>query len=156
MDSNCAQSTFRFLDLPKDLRLMVYEELDRLRHHHDKIELPIPGETAAITLITPRVYPTFPHILLTLHLIYDEATIIPKKRYLKSQHGRSVPRMIIPAKSAATLVMYNGIIDETMNWLHYVHMLPYVTLDVKQILDNFQGRAITFRLSPTSLRRAAE
>lgn len=45
----------------------------------------------------------------------------------KSAHLRRVPRIIIPASHAFQLAKYDGLIEEILNWLHYVRTLSHVT-----------------------------
>ncbi|ORY01123.1 hypothetical protein BCR34DRAFT_592371 [Clohesyomyces aquaticus] len=71
-------SSFRFLDLPKEVRLMVYERLPRGFRHH-KLELPLgPADhlMCEITLINRRLPVA---ILATCRAIFDEANAIVQK-----------------------------------------------------------------------------
>ena len=66
---NTDPQPFRFLDLPKDIRLMIYDELSRIRA--TRYVIPFKNADHHITLLIP--YVTGIRILATCHFINSEA-----------------------------------------------------------------------------------
>ncbi|KAF2819157.1 hypothetical protein CC86DRAFT_472305 [Ophiobolus disseminans] len=118
------QPAFPFLALPKELRLMIYEALFPVRHH-DNVKVPASkNKCTTITLITPLLRPVSPPITRTCRSIHAEVSALLRSRFKNTHlYQHSIPRLIIPAKHAARLVKYNGVVDEVLNCLHYVGMI---------------------------------
>jgi hypothetical protein len=100
--ASATECRFRFLDLPAKLRCCVYEQiefptlwhvLDRIDSQLDKRDWPVPPKKqvseSRITLIRPHAERAI-QILLTCHLINDEARSILKRRvkHIKAQPVR--------------------------------------------------------------------
>jgi hypothetical protein len=115
---------FPFLELPKELRLLVYEHLVQL-HCHNKIEIPIKKRHVAITLVMPC---DIPPIYLACRLVHGECIAIMQARLANIDDLRTVPKLAIPAAYASQLSRYNGLINEVMNMIHFVchSPTPYV------------------------------
>jgi len=147
--SASTQPTFRFLDLPKELRLMVYEALFP-SHHHDDIDILINNSrNATITLITPLECPLSPPILLTCQLIHGEALAVLNQQYKQSHHRRTIPRLILPARHVTRLAKYGGPLDEILNWLQFacMHIHQRRHIAVEYIMEDMLGRNVTFNMS---------
>ncbi len=84
------EQPFRFLDLPKDIRLMVYEYFIDRDHH--KITVREEGESVEITLIMPS---PIPHISLVCKELHAEATPFLQKAVVDLGVSRTAPRMIV-------------------------------------------------------------
>ncbi|KAH7087443.1 hypothetical protein FB567DRAFT_579539 [Paraphoma chrysanthemicola] len=117
LPSNTPES-FRFLNLPKELRLLVYEHIDRPRHHQ-KVPIPSLGKDAYITFITPFYKPPVPAIILVCRLVHDEAGAILKKTRRWKHHSIDVARIIIPAAYATRMAEQKGVISSIMMCLQY-------------------------------------
>ncbi len=84
------EQPFRFLDLPKELRLMVYDYLVDREHH--KISIVEDDESADITLVTPA---PVPQIYLTCKELHAEAVPFLQKKVAKLGLSRTAPRIVI-------------------------------------------------------------
>ncbi len=88
------EQPFRFLDLPKELRLMVYDYLVDREHH--KISIVEDDESADITLVTPA---PVPQIYLTCKELHAEAVPFLQKKVAKLGLSRTAPRIIVTGDS---------------------------------------------------------
>jgi hypothetical protein len=92
MAVEASMDNFRFLDLPKDIRLMVYERLPAIRRHSTLSMLYNPIYNGSSTLVL-TVLPLA--ILRVPKMGYDEVYAIPKLKVYKLLS--EPPRLSIPA-----------------------------------------------------------
>ena len=101
--------SFRFLDLPKELRLMVYDLL--ITRHHHKLTWHKGGESASITLVTPD---PIPPVHLTCKSLRDEAGSFLRGKVLRMTVPREVPRLIVHAGPPGPLFSLVGLLDDIL------------------------------------------
>jgi hypothetical protein len=96
-----ASSIFPFLDLPKDLRLMIYDHFVT-RSHHD-ISWTQEKETATMTLVTPN--PISP-LHLTCKALHAEVTPFLKAKIARMSLPRATPRLILYPQALRALFLH--------------------------------------------------
>lgn len=106
-NANMSSSTFRFLDLPKDIRLMVYDLLTTRTHR--KIMRHEAGKTAAITLVAPD---SIPPLHLTCKALSAEATPFLRAKVERMATPHTTPRLIVHAGFPKLLDQSNSIFHE--------------------------------------------
>ncbi|RYN79084.1 hypothetical protein AA0117_g3964 [Alternaria alternata] len=92
MTTAARMDTFRFLDLPKEIRLIVYEQLPFIRRHSTLIMPYTPDHKGSIVLVL-QVLPLA--ILRVSKMIHDEAYALLKPKMYELLYWP--PRLIIPA-----------------------------------------------------------
>ncbi|KAF2819156.1 hypothetical protein CC86DRAFT_413230 [Ophiobolus disseminans] len=100
---------FRFLDLPKDLRLMIYDLLITRNHH--KITWTKADETASITLVAPNHIPS---IYLACKSVHSEATLFLKAKVNRMNAPRTAARLIVHAGPVSPLFHKDSILDDIL------------------------------------------
>jgi hypothetical protein len=97
---------FPFLDLPKDLRLMVYDHLI-MRNYH-KITMRIRGEEASVTLVRQE---PIPPIHVACKLLLDEAGTYLRRKVERMSVGRATPRLIVHMGPFDALCGTDGLLE---------------------------------------------
>jgi hypothetical protein len=154
---------FHFLDLPKELRLVVYEKFFPASHRHDKIEVPFGRQSATITLVTPLPRPSLPPVTRTCRLVCLEATAFFNQRFNLDEQERTKPRLVLSKRYAARLVKYNGALDEMLKGLQFAYTdllksWQYSRFEVQaaDILDDMRDRGVTLCMDPTTFSAFAD
>jgi hypothetical protein len=98
---------FPFLDLPKDIRLMVYDLL--ITRSHKKISWTKGGDTASITLVTEN---PIPPIHVTCKSLHAECVPFFKAKIERMVVPRTTPRMIVHAGHPNLLSRIDGVLDD--------------------------------------------
>jgi hypothetical protein len=143
---------FRFLDLPKELRLMVYEAFLPTQHY-DRIQIS-GSKSTSITLATPLDRLILPPIIHTCHLIHVEVIAILTQQRDRDDLYDNTPRIIMPAGDAIELCKYDGILDEVLNWLEFATSISAAHRDfgTGYILNDMMSRDATFGMAPETLQ----
>lgn len=97
---------FPFLDLSKNLRLVVYDQLIARTHHNITVRF-LGREYVSVTLIQPD--PITP-VHLTCKLLHDEASTFLKAKLTRMRIARTTPRMSIHAQQMHSLCNQDGIL----------------------------------------------
>ncbi|KAJ4366800.1 hypothetical protein N0V83_007325 [Neocucurbitaria cava] len=135
---------FRFLDLPKDIRLMVYEQLPYTRNFHN---IPLRDLTHHLTIVNPSVSGI--RILATCRLINEEASYVlgPRMQHILQRP----PKIIIEGEHLIGLMelrngftWYKDILDKICNALHlrgyasFIHQYRKGQLGVEKLRTRLQ------------------
>jgi hypothetical protein len=104
------QDAFRFLDLPKDLRLMVYDCLiDRTTVRISDQTLELPRDRCEIVLVTAN---PIPPIHLTCKFLCEETVPFLKAKVMHMSTPHFIPRIIVHAETSTEhLYLRNAIIQ---------------------------------------------
>lgn len=139
---------FRFLDLPKELRLMIYERL--VNRSHEKIELGVHRtlEDHATFVMTERsavlVIPaSVPPVYLTCKLIHSEATAMLKEL----DYRNSRPRMILNLEKLKVVSLVQV---EYAAWIARGLSICYMLRDTDPKFDKRQALRIQYGRSKDS------
>ena len=145
---------FRLLDLPKELRLEVYEWL---AHLHDRFNLTIPLDSGATRVILVTRAPVLP-IYPACNLVDEEFIAIITPKLARRTLLRSLPLLIVPApyagkmatgigfsKSQDTTEHCTGVIGEVLRCLRQSDLHSSIIYSEKHecILDRQSCRALS-------------
>jgi hypothetical protein len=119
--------SFRFLDLPKEIRFMIYEQLITRTHRNVTTYYTVTSRMIEQGEHQPLIVPMIlvvpdpvPPIHISCRMIYNEATSLLKKLYM----AHSVARIIFPSAPGVAVDHYEDCINEIlwmaeMGWDHY-------------------------------------
>jgi hypothetical protein len=102
-------TSFRFLDLPAELRLDVYDHLITRTHH--RLTLPLLGQSASVTYITPD---PIPPIHLICKQVHAEVAPFLRARLERMSAARETPRLIIHAGAMGPICDRKGLLDSVL------------------------------------------
>ncbi|KAH6866524.1 hypothetical protein BKA58DRAFT_470817 [Alternaria rosae] len=132
MKSNVMMSepSFRFLDLPPELRYMVYEELDMKTKHYTLDSADTPDQSSTITLVSKKL-PV--QILATSMLINTEAMKVfrPRMRQLKAQPMR----FLIKAKHTNPLLDFGCRLSRCLRYRYQPENTPVLSKAAEAFVD---------------------
>lgn len=137
--------SFPFLQLPRDIRLIVYDNM--MTRTHQRISLDSPNGPATVTLVLAD---PIPPIHRTCKLLHAEAGSFVKAKLVRMSSPWAAPRLIIHSRSANEfLLVFYGLVDEVVYQIsengsaplckEFATHLPLNELHRKRILDTLRG-----------------
>jgi hypothetical protein len=127
---------FRFLDLPKEIRRMIYERLPRtIKHHYLHIDAPMYGrEEQSLTFMTRTIEMS---ILCVNRLIYSEARSIVSQ-IAEDYILKATPEVLSAGRVSVALQSIRTICDHFLtedtsyhDIRRYKYLLPYTCIHAK-------------------------